>query len=199
MSWNRTKRAVAASTILVVFATCLLRDDDKLTKLNSVGSGATLRNVSVSVGSERPIRLDVPLVLVNVSAVDPEGRIVTGLRKEDFAIYEDGQPQRVSQFSKEDVPISIGLVFDTSGSMRDKIDISRTAVLEFLRTANQEDEFSLIEFNNRPSNVSDFTRNTTLLVTDLYSMQPGGRTSLLDAVYLGVSEMHQRSIPARLC
>jgi len=152
-------------------------------------SNGTLRNVSVSVDSHPSIRVNVPLVLVSISAIDPQGRFVGGLRKEDFAIYEDGQPQRVSNFSKEDVPISVGLVFDNSGSMVDKIDSARMAVLELIRAGNPADEFCLIAFSERPSRISDFTQDTSAVMSGIDSLRADGRTSLLDAVYLGLDKM----------
>lgn len=188
MSENRRKRRVVPSTILVVLAACLLLSAGKLTNAQS---SAPVRRKSVPVGSERPIRLEVLLVLVNLSAVDSKDRIITGLRKEDFAISEDGQPRRLSSFSIEDAPISIGLVFDNSGSMRNKIDSARMSVREFLRTANPTDEFCLIAFSERPSIISDFTQDTSDVITRLNSVGAYGRTALLDAVYLGLSEMRR--------
>lgn len=191
MSWNRTKTAVAVSTILFVFATCLLRADDKLTQHNSADDGATLRDKSVPISTERPLRLDVPLVLVNVSAIDPKDRVVTGLRKEDFAVYEDGQPQRVSSLSNDDVPISVGLVFDDSGSMADSMNSARMAVVEFFRRANPDDEFFLISFNDRPYRLTDFTNDTSMLMSRLNASKGNGQTALLDAIYMGLEEMHR--------
>ena len=183
---------VIASAILVVFATCLLRSDDEITNANSPVSATEVPiRQALPARSNRPFHVDVPLVLVNVSAVDSKGRIVTGLRKDDFAIYEDGQPQRVSQFSMEDVPISVGIVFDASGSMANKIDSARMVALEFVRTANPADEFCLIAFSERPSKVGECTLNTSAVITELNSLRAGGRTSLLDAIYLGMDEMRR--------
>ena len=140
---------------------------------------------------ERPIRVDVQLVEVNVSVIDPFNRFVTGLDKEHFQVLEDDIVQPVTQFSTEDVPISVGLIFDSSGSMSDKMDKSRMAVNQFFRSSNPADEFFVISFNDRPSEVSSFTRDLDLLQGRLNFTEAKGRTSLLDAIYLGVNEMRK--------
>ncbi len=137
----------------------------------------------------RPIRTDVDVVLVAVSVVDPMDRMVTGLTKDNFQIFEDKKPQQLSDFSTEDTPISVGVIFDTSGSMADKIDKSKIAVAQFLKTANPADEFFLISFGDRPEKISGFTKNVQPLETKLISVDGKGQTSLLDAIYLGLDEM----------
>ena len=86
------------------------------------------------------------MTLVNVSVTDPYGRLVTGLEQENFRVFEDNSEQEIVRFSSEDVPISIGVIFDMSGSMTDKIEKSRLAAVQFFRTANPQDEFFLVEF-----------------------------------------------------
>lgn len=94
--------------------------------------------------SHQPIQVDVSLVLVNVTVTDPYDRLVTGLGKENFRVFEDGTQQEIANFSTEDVPISIGLIFDMSGSMSDKLEKARQAAVQFLKTANPRDEFFLV-------------------------------------------------------
>ncbi|MCH8266596.1 MAG: VWA domain-containing protein [Acidobacteria bacterium] len=157
-----------------------------------VFSGVDLRSQThVAETRERPIRVDVELVLVNVSVIDPYNRFVTGLEKEHFQIFEDKKKQNVLHFSNEDVPISIGLLFDASGSMSGKMDKARMAVQQFFRTANPQDEFFLIDFNDRPHHVVDFTRDADLLQSKLSFTEAKGRTALLDAIYLGLNEMRK--------
>ncbi|MBF8306014.1 MAG: von Willebrand factor, type [Acidobacteria bacterium] len=141
--------------------------------------------------SQRPIRVEVPLVLVQVSVIDPYNRFVTGLEKEHFQIFEDKKPQKIAHFSNEDVPLSAGLLFDASGSMSDKIDKARMAVMQFFRSSNPNDEFFLISFNDRPNQVADFTQNEVELQNKLNFTEAKGRTSLLDAIYLGLHEMRK--------
>lgn len=88
------------------------------------------------------IRVDTTLVLIPVSVTDPQSRFVTGLDKENFKLSEDKVDQEITQFSSEDAPLSVGIVFDSSGSMGAKLQRSRQAVAQFMKTANPQDEFS---------------------------------------------------------
>jgi Ca-activated chloride channel family protein len=135
------------------------------------------------------IRVDVDLVLVNVTVTDPFNRLVTGLEMENFRVYEDKDEQEVIHFSSEDVPISIGVVFDLSGSMSNKVDKARLAAVQFLKTANPQDEFFLVSFNNRAQLVSPFTSTVEDIQTRLMYTAAKGRTALLDGIYLGLSQM----------
>lgn len=141
--------------------------------------------------AQRPIKVEVPLVLVPVSVIDPYNRFVTGLDKEHFRIFEDKQPQQIEHFSNEDVPLSAGLIFDASGSMSDKMDKARLAVMQFFRSSNPADEFLLISFNDRPQQLGDFTTDGATLQSKLNFTEAKGRTSLLDAIYLGLHEMRK--------
>ena len=105
------------------------------------------------------IRIDTTVVQIPVTVTDQLNRFVTGLDKENFRIFEDKAEQTVTYFSSEDAPLSIGLVFDTSGSMGSKLEKSREAVAQFFKTANPEDEFFLVEFNDHPELVNPFTKN----------------------------------------
>jgi len=147
---------------------------------------------------QRPIRVEVDLVLVNVSVIDPYNRFVTGLGEEHFEIFEDKSRQKIAHLSTEDVPISVGLLFDASGSMSDKLDKARMAVAQFFRTANPDDEFFLIGFNDRPFKVANFTQDGNTLLSKLNFTDAKGRTALFDAIYLGIHEMkkakHSRKV-----
>jgi Ca-activated chloride channel homolog len=135
------------------------------------------------------IRIDTTLVPIPVAVTDPLSRFVTGLEKEDFRLYEDKVEQQIIQVSSEDAPLSVGVVFDTSGSMGGKLSRSRQAVSQFLMTANPEDEFSLIEFNDRADLVVGFTPNAEEIQNRLTFTQSKGRTALLDALYLAMNLM----------
>jgi Ca-activated chloride channel family protein len=135
------------------------------------------------------IKVDVNLALVNVTVTDPLNRLVTGLEKENFRVYEDGTEQEIVTLSSEDVPVSIGLVFDMSGSMSDKVDKARQAAVQFMRTANPLDQFFLVSFNDRAELTSGFTNSVEELQTRMMFTASRGRTALLDAVYLGLSQM----------
>ncbi len=135
------------------------------------------------------IRVDSTVVLINVTVTDPLNRFVTGLEKEHFRVFEDKAEQKIAHFASEDAPLSVGLIFDTSGSMGNKLQKSRLAANQFFKTANPEDEFFLIEFNSRPELVQPFTHNTEEIQNRLTFTQAKGRTALLDGVYLGLNHM----------
>ena len=137
----------------------------------------------------KPIKVDVDLVLVPVTITDPMNRLVTGLERDNFQLYEDKEPQEIRHFSSEDAPLSLGVIFDMSGSMSNKIDKAREAVVQFFKTANPQDEFFMIAFNDKPELVSDFTRSIEEIQGRLLYTVPRGRTALLDAVYLGMNKM----------
>jgi Ca-activated chloride channel family protein len=135
------------------------------------------------------IRTNVEMALVNVSVTDPFSHMVSGLDKENFKVYEDGVEQKISAFSREDVPISIGLIFDVSGSMANKIDRARQAAVQFLGTANPGDEFFLISVKDRAELTSQFTSSIQELENRIMFTTANGRTALLDAIYLGLRQM----------
>jgi Ca-activated chloride channel family protein len=135
------------------------------------------------------IRVDTTLVLIPVAVTEPNGRFVTGLEKENFKISEEKVEQEISQFSSDDSPLSVGIVFDTSGSMGDKLQKSRQAVVQFMKTANPEDEFFLVQFNDRPELAVPFTPDPENIQSRLAFIQSKGRTALLDGVYLAMNEM----------
>ncbi len=137
----------------------------------------------------RPLVKQVDLVLVPVTITDPMNRLVTGLEPENFELYEGSEKQTIKHFSSEDVPISLGVIFDLSGSMSNKIEKSREAVVEFFRTANPQDEFFMVSFNDRPELLSDFTSSVEDIQAKLVYAEPKGRTALMDAIYMGLHQM----------
>jgi Ca-activated chloride channel family protein len=124
-----------------------------------------------------------------VVVTDPYGRLVTGLEHNNFRIFENNIEQEILRFSSEDVPISIGVIFDMSSSMANKIEKSRLAAVQFFRTANPQDEFLLINFNDRAQLASTFTGSVEDLQSRLMFTAAHGETALLDGIYLGLSEM----------
>jgi len=143
------------------------------------------------------IKSKVDLVLVPVTVTDPMNRLVTGLDKENFEVFEGKDRQEVRHFSAEDAPISLGVIFDMSGSMASKIERAREAVIDFFKTANPQDEFFLITFSEKPEETSDFTQSIDDLQGKLVFTVPKGRTALLDAIYLGVSKMREAKYPKK--
>src|SRR5438552_7114767 len=139
----------------------------------------------------KPLKSTVELVLVPVTITDPMNRLVTGLDKENFTVFEGKSQQEIKSFSSEDAPVSLGVIFDMSGSMSSKIERAREAVVEFFKTANPQDEFFMVTFADKPEEVSDFTSSVEDIQGKLVYTVPKGRTALLDAIYLGISKMRQ--------
>ena len=144
-----------------------------------------------------PLQVSVDMVIVNVTVTDPYDRIVTGLERDNFEVFDDKVAQKIVSFSTEDAPISVGLIFDSSGSMSDKIEKSKQAALQFFKTSNPQDEFMLIHFNERPNLISGFTSKFENLQDRMLFVKAGGKTALLDAIYLGLSEMKKATTNRR--
>src|SRR5580698_485820 len=128
--------------------------------------------------TETKIVVDTTLVVIPVTVTDPTNRFVLGLEKEDFTIFEDGVQQKITQFSGEDAPLSVGIVIDTSGSMGLKMDTSHRAVTEFLKTMNAQDEAFLIQVADQAEVVQSFTSNVREIEGRMSKLQSGGLTAL---------------------
>ena len=147
--------------------------------------------------SAKPLKVNVDLVLVPVTVTDPMDRIVTGLDREDFEIRDGKESQEIRHFSREDAPVSLGIILDSSGSMKSKIERAREAVTEFMATANPQDEFFLITFADKPEMISGFGASIEDIQSHLVMSVPKGRTALLDPVYLGINQMKQARLQRR--
>jgi Ca-activated chloride channel family protein len=136
-------------------------------------------------------KVDVETVFVKVSVTDPLNRYVTGLEKEYFEVYEDKVEQTITQFSQQSAPISVGLIFDVSASMKDNDNIkkAKSAITRFLQSGNPEDEYFLITFNQKTTLVQSFTAQSSALQNDVAFQKPGGRTAMYDAVYMGLDQI----------
>lgn len=134
-------------------------------------------------------RVDVETVFVKVSVSDPLNRYVTGLSREHFRVFEDKVEQEIAHFEQESAPISVGIIFDISGSMKDNSNIKKAkgAIARFLDFGRPEDEYLLITFNQSTKLVRDFSQKASTLQNDIVFQKPGGNTSLYDAVYMGLS------------
>jgi Ca-activated chloride channel family protein len=138
---------------------------------------------------DQTISVDVDVVLVNAAVSDSNGRMITGLRQENFRIWEDKVEQKVEYFSSEDSPMSIGLIFDATGSMADKISSARDAAASFLRVGNPQDEYFLVTFSQRATLDEPFTTDISRLQSHMIFTPAKGLTPLFDAVYLGLQTM----------
>lgn len=138
-------------------------------------------------------RVGVETVFVKVAVTDPLNRYVTGLQREHFRVFEDKVEQEISHFTQETAPISVGILFDVSGSMKDNnnINAARSAIVRFLESSNPQDEFFLVTFNQITRMVHGFTHDSSALRSQVAFRQPGGRTALYDAVYMGLDEIRK--------
>jgi Ca-activated chloride channel homolog len=137
------------------------------------------------------IRTSSHLVLVPVTITDDRNRPVIGLDETNFQLFENKQLQEIKNFSSEDTPVSVGILVDTSGSMAAKLELAREAVQQFCESSNPEDEFFLITFADQPRLATDFTSHSNELANSLLTARSKGRTSLLDAIYLGIRKMRE--------
>ncbi len=153
-------------------------------------SGTNAAELATSRKNSR-IRVDVNMVLVPMTVTDPMNRLVTGLERENFQVIENNMVQQVKSFSVEDAPVSIGIVFDLSGSMSSKFARARKALSEFLRTSNPQDEYFVVGFNDRPAVIVDFTSDVEDVEARMVMLKPANRTALIDAIYLGANKLRQ--------
>ncbi len=171
-----------------------MRSRDVLTVLILFGM---LTPRSAPAGAQNPqttIRTEVALVNVILSAVDRRGQPVRGLKPEDFLIFEDKQPQKIEYFSDlsqgTEIPLTIALLIDTSGSVKAKLPFEKQTAAEFLRDVlrRNRDLALIIQFDSEVNLVQDFTEDPNLLIAALDTLQAGNSTALYDAIFLAVDE-----------
>ncbi len=154
------------------------------------------RSLPPTLPTDQPIvRVDSTLVTIPARITTLAGVPITNLNKENFRLFEDDVEQTIVHFGMEDSPVSIGLLFDVSGSMSNKIGKSCEAVKEFFKTANPQDEFFLIKFNERAKVAVPFTPDTDLVYRAIERASPFGQTSLLDAIGLALKQMRKAHNP----
>lgn len=137
------------------------------------------------------IKASSNLVLVPVHVTNRAGVAVNGLDADAFTVLEDKNPQPIVSFGNEDVPCSVGIILDLSGSMSSKITLASSALRSFLDTANPEDDAFLLTVSTTPQTVSDFTADFGLVQSRLLSAATGGATALVDTIYMAVSRMRK--------
>jgi Ca-activated chloride channel family protein len=135
------------------------------------------------------IRLDVKMILVPITVMDPSDKPIENLRPDAFRVFEDDIEQRIVSLSKEEGPVSVGFIFDASSSMKNRMDRSLAAIQQFLQTNMPGDEYFLVRFADRPTVVTGFTRDPNDILRELGSIEPQGWTALHDAICLGVQQM----------
>ena len=200
MARIRFESTLVALLIFIVFTGSL-----NFSQSEPTANGSSVSAVDgVASASPRPtrshfktFRISADLVLVPVTVTDPLNRPQTDLRPEDFTVYEGQEAQKIRYFSTEDSPISVGLLLDVSKSMTDKIDSERAAVSEFFKNANPDDDYFVITFNYGPRVLSEVTRSTAGIETELGLVEPSGSTALLDAIYLGIDKLRSAKYSRR--
>ena len=195
MARTRCELALVVLLIFVVF-TC----SPTFSQSQPPAKGNSISAVEVDATTpprSKTLRVSADLVLVPVTVTDALNRPQADLRPEDFTVYEGQQPQKIRYFSAEDSPISVGLLLDVSKSMTDKIDTERAAVSEFFKNANPDDDYFVITFNYGPRVLSEVTRSTAGIETELGLVEPSGSTALLDAIYLGIDKLRNAKYSRR--
>ena len=188
--WDSYIRVVSASVVLGL--------------LSGAAPGQTVNGGQPAATPDGPqrgprliLRADTTLVLIPVAVTDSLNRFVLGLQKDDFHLFEDGVEQNVTHFSGEDAALSVGLVFDESGSMDYKLRTSRDAAAQFLGTMNADDETFLVEFSDTARLSVEFTAHTEEIRSALRTAQPGGLTAMLDAVNIALRNMKRAKNPRK--
>lgn len=141
--------------------------------------------------------VNVDLVVIHTSVYDKNGHFVSGLKQENFKLFEDGVEQKITSFSQEDVPVSMGILVDLSGSMRTKVDQVTKAALAFIRASNPQDRVFLIGFNDQVELLQDYTSDIDEISDALENTVVTGGTALYDAIYLGVQKAHEGTEPKK--
>lgn len=142
----------------------------------------------------QPVKVKTDLVTLTLTVTDLYGRYVSGLTRKAFSVQDNGEDQEISFFSDSDAPVSVGILFDISGSMSgEKIQKARKALERFIATSHPSDEYFLIAFNSRAQLLMDRTRDGDAVLRKLTLVQPKKNTALYDAVYLGVDRVTRGS------
>jgi len=142
---------------------------------------------------ELVFRADTREVVLHVTVVDRWDRLVTDLGQSNFRIFENGQPVNIKFFRQEDVPVSIGILVDNSGSMRDKRQRVNAAALEFVKASNPEDEMFIVNFNDEAYRDTDYTNDQARIQDALQRIDSRGGTALYDAVRASLDYLAEKA------
>jgi Ca-activated chloride channel family protein len=159
------------------------KQDDKAASKDKSGNPAS--------DSQDKIRLETKLVSLTVTVSDPFGRFVTGLTQENFSVYDDNVQQEIAIFSDDDAPITLGIVYDVSGSMNNLTNRCFEALKRFFHTSHEDDEYFVIAFNDKPQLVQNFTTSPNEILSRTIFVKAKGNTALYDAVYLATEKVKQ--------
>jgi Ca-activated chloride channel family protein len=167
-------------------------------KTENQPSGGQQQKPGTEVDEKGPVITNTDLITFTVTVTDLYGRFVSGLNKNAFTIFDDKKEQEISFFSDDDSPVSVGVIFDVSGSMSgDKVRRARDALSHFIQTSHDSDEYFLIAFNSRSQLLLDRTRDGNAVLDKLTFVQTKNNTALYDACYLGVERVQRGTHPKR--
>jgi Ca-activated chloride channel homolog len=183
---SRARQKVGTALLVFAVFTCVLSAQRKA----DTPQAETPQKDEPQV-SPHGINVDVDLVLANVTVTLRDGRFVTGLEKENFKLYEDKVPQEIAYFSSEDIPLTVGIILDVSGSMKDKLKTAVEAAITFMKGGSPDDEYFLVEFADKPTDTTDFTNDIAKIQSRFMFSKAKGRTALYDAVYMGLSKLER--------
>jgi Ca-activated chloride channel family protein len=154
-------------------------------------------SAGIVFGAQQALKIDVDIVQFNVTVSDYNNRFVSGLKLENFQLFEDKVEQKIRYVSNEAAPVSLGIVFDMSHSMEKKIDLAREAAAKFLESGTVDDEYFLVEFANRARVAQGFTTDINRLRDRLAFRSAEGSTALYDGIYLGLSQLKKGQNPKK--
>jgi Ca-activated chloride channel homolog len=171
--------------------------DDKQDDKASPQKASPNKPVNPTPDQKDTLRLETKLVSTIITVSDPYGRFVTGLTQENFEIFDNKVKQEIAIFTDEDAPITLGIIYDVSGSMNNLTSRSFAALKRFFHTSHQDDEYFVVAFNNKPQLVQDFTTSPSEILNRTVFVQAKGSTALYDAVYLATEKAKQGRHPKK--
>lgn len=182
--------------ILVAFEAPVHAQESSFPRRSSVAERLAVSGNSSCCRTD--LRVDSTLVQIPITVTDRRGSFVHDLPRSAFRVFEDGVEQEVNTFSAGDTPVSVGLIFDTSGSMETKLPMARLALAHFLKTARPEDEFFLLLFDTLPRPTSVLTNDVGRLLEEVVRAEASGSTALLDTLFVGLHEIKKAHDPRRV-
>jgi Ca-activated chloride channel family protein len=187
-----TLPVIAAICVSIVAANAVAQQST-----GSTQSSQTEQPVQTGPNGQFTFRTTVTEVVIYATVVDDHQHLVTSLQKQDFSVYEDGAPQRISSFRQEDVPVSLAILVDNSGSMQPKRAAVNLAALDLVRASNPQDESFIVNFSDEAFLDQDFTSNISLLEKGLSHIDSKGGTALYDAVVAGADHLAKNAKRAK--
>ncbi|MEW6731433.1 MAG: VWA domain-containing protein [Acidobacteriota bacterium] len=200
---NLKHLTIGSTSLLLIIVFCALPVVQTSSAQNEKGAPAAPstndNNNQRSEEKEVPpiIKSGTNLVTLNITVTDPYGRYVTGLGREHFEVFDEKVPQKIEYFSDDDAPLTVGIIFDISGSMKGRIDRSHAALRRFCDAGHDRDEYFLVTFNNGAKLTQDFTGDSRVVTNCLTLIEPKGQTALYDAAYIGVEKVRHGRHPRK--